>query len=90
MMFGTHTNYNHDHCQSRSRILSETAQNRLSKIYPLIQYSLIGMIGGLAITNTFNKIFAIPAAVGDISLNTISVIVGGILGVIATKIFHLR
>ena len=89
-MFGIHTNYTHNQCPPRGRILSGSAQTKLSKIYPLIQYSLVGTMGGLAVTNTLNKIVEMPAAVGDISLNTISVIVGGILGVIATKIFHLQ
>ena len=85
-----HTNYSHTQCPPRGRILSSSAQNRLATIYPLIHYFLIGTMGGLAVTHTVNKFIEIPSMVGDISLNTLALVIGCILGLIAAKFFHVR
>ena len=86
------------HCAEQPRIISEASENKLDRAYSLIQYFLIGSLGALAIVNTLGKFIDIPKYIsiswlgsgGGVSVDTVSIIIGGVLALSAAKIFRLN
>lgn len=92
-MFGI----NFNHCAQQQRVISEALENKLYRIYSFIQYVLIGSLAGVAIVNTIDKFINIPAYVdiswlsaNGVSISTISILIGGLIGLSAARLFHLK
>ncbi len=90
------TSFNDDSRRIRDRIISEKTEERMGRTYSFIQYLLIGALGGLAITNTLGMFVTLPTYISLswftklISTDSLSILIGSILGLGVAKLFHLR
>jgi len=92
----SNTSFNGDSQRIRARIISEETEERMGRTYSFIQYLLIGAMGGLAITNTLGIFVTLPKYISLswfdklISTDSLSILIGSILGLGVAKLFHLR